>query len=243
MPVKGNLFQDLESELMKEKIRKEAAEVQSLGGGDFPGVETLTEEANSTEEKSVKSMTSNVKINSKKGTSADEADVGMSEAHPGDMESVIKKTETLDLTEEEVAQNKYDEERTKNFYQKIENPDDLDECLWNDFGPNPLNILRGCVSIAEQVYDTRFVNELGFLSEDLNFKEIVSEDTQEMLFDWCGDRPEAYKKEMLKIMANCIPPLTSEEDKKEAKMSYKKIENIEHESDNETYYNCLPGKT
>ena len=32
-------------------------------------------------------------------------------------------------------------------------------------------------------------------------------------------------------------------DKKEAEISYKKIENIEHESDNETYYNCSPGKT
>ena len=39
MPIKGDLFKDFDPIAIQQRIRKEAAEVQDLGGGKFQGTE------------------------------------------------------------------------------------------------------------------------------------------------------------------------------------------------------------
>ena len=68
-------------------------------------------------------------------------------------------------------------------------------------------------------------------------------DTEEMLFDKCGDKPGKYKDEMLAIMRDCMSRLETEEDRKEARELYKTWKDTETEAEQETHYNCTPGKT
>ena len=72
------------------------------------------------------------------------------------------------------------------------------------------------------MYDTKFLNEQGFLSEHLHFNNIVGRDTQEILFDECGANPQDYKDEMLTIMEECKSRLTKNKDKEEAELYCKK---------------------
>ena len=169
--------------------------------------------------------------------------VEMEELDPDEIENIMKKTDDIDLTEGEKAQLEYDNVMSKNFEQKIENPSNISEFLWNDFGPSYYSILKGCGLIVERVYDTKFLNEQGFLSEDLFFNDIVSNDTQELLFEEGGDDPQDYKDEMLAIMNVCISWIKSEDNKREAELYYEKIKHIEHELDHKTFYDCSPGKT
>ena len=64
---------------------------------------------------------------------------------------------------------------------KIAEPERLDEFISNQFDPNKLNIMTGCSLIVNRVYENRFINEAGFLTEDLPFSGIVREDMQEMV--------------------------------------------------------------
>ena len=91
--------------------------------------------------------------------------VEMEELDPDEIENIMKKTDDIDLTEEEKAQLEYDNVMSKNFEQKIENPSNISEFLWNDFGPSYYSILKGCGLIVERVYGTKLLNEQGFLSE------------------------------------------------------------------------------
>ena len=93
------------------------------------------------------------------------------------------------------------------------------------------------------MYNTKFLNEQGFLSEDLHFNGIVSDETQELLFEEGGDDPQDFKDEMLAIMKVCISWMKPEDDKREAEHYYDKIKHIEHELDHKTFYECSPGKT
>ena len=126
------------------------------------------------------------------------------------------------LSEEEAAQKKYEEEMTRQYEQKVENPEDVEECLWNNFGPSPINIFRGCVMVIERVYDTKYINDQGFRSEDLHFSDFVDPDTEEMLFEAGEDKTVKYKDEMLTIMRDCMIRLEAEEDVNEAVESYEK---------------------
>ena len=64
-----------------------------------------------------------------------------------------------------------------------------------------------------------------------------------MLCGECGRIPENYKDEMLANMKDCISWLKTRKDNKKAIMYYEKIKQIEHEFEQETFYNCSPGKT
>ena len=97
--------------------------------------------------------------------------------------------------------------------------------------------------VIEQVYDTKFINEQGFLSEDLYFSDIVDPDTEEMLFEVGDDKPVKYKDEMLTIMRGCMTRLEAGEDANEAAETYEKFKDIELDAEQETFYNCSPGKT
>ena len=97
--------------------------------------------------------------------------------------------------------------------------------------------------VIERVYDTKFINEQGFLSEDLYFRDFVDPDTEEMLFEVGEDKPAMYKDEMLSIMRDCMTRLKSEEDVNEAVEAYEKYKDIELDAEQDTFYNCSPGKT
>ena len=74
--------------------------------------------------------------------------------------------------------------------------------------------------VIERVYDTKFINEQGFLSEDLYFSDIVDPDTEEMLVEVGEDKPGKYKDEMLTIMRDCMTRLETEEDANEAQLKH-----------------------
>ena len=81
--------------------------------------------------------------------------------------------------------------------------------------------------IVNQVYDNNFINEAGFLTEELYFSDIISNDTQEVLFNIFEDestKPEHYKEVMLGIMFELIDEL-EEEDKIEGQANLDKTVN------------------
>ena len=68
MPVKGDIFKDYDPTGVQKQIRKEAAAVQDLGGGEFPGTEGLSRENDASSGISVESMTHKIKSNSNVGS-------------------------------------------------------------------------------------------------------------------------------------------------------------------------------
>ena len=68
----------------------------------------------------------------------------------------------------------------------------------------------------EIVYDSKWINELGFVRDELSLSSLVSEDTERHLFEKLGrgkqgrGRPQDYKEEMLVIMEAFMEQITKQ---------------------------------
>ena len=105
--------------------------------------------------------------------------------------------------------------------------------------------MKGCGGIVELVYDSKGLNELGFVKEELTLRDWVSKDTERHLFEKLGKgnpgrgRPQDYKDEMLEIMEAFMEQVTKQEERESAIQCYEHTKNI----GNDTIFECSPGKT
>ena len=129
MPIKGDLFKDFDPISIQQRIRKEAAEVQGLGGGEFPSTEDLSKKATSASGSSVGSTTTgpgiNMEVDDKVGRNESESaeaemtsvsepvNVEMDELDPDEIENIMTKTDDILLSEDEKAQLEYDDRMLK----------------------------------------------------------------------------------------------------------------------------------
>ena len=49
-----------------------------------------------------------------------------------------------------------------------------------------MNIVKACGGIVEKVYDSKWINEMGFVREEVSLRSVVSEDTERHLFEKLG---------------------------------------------------------
>ena len=250
MPPRTNLFDEVVDMPVAERIKKAAEEVKDLGGGNFPDADDLQGSERNVSDSSVESMSpagERSAFNEEDGAAAEsenlksgDPDIEMNEIDPDEVENITGGTKDMALTEEQKEQR---EKEDSGYDWRIEEPGQLSHYLYNEFGPNKLNMMMGCSMIVDQVYDNKFINDAGFLSEDLFFSDIVSMELQEVLFDLFDDehtKSEHYKEVMLEIMFEIFEEL-EDVNKVEGQLILDKTTNIEHENDK--FFECSPGKT